>query len=149
MKKVFLTIIILNCLFLVSKTWAAFPIPTKPNTKLLLVEFWASWCPYCRQSLPWLEDMQNTFASQGLEVISVNFSDKKSNAKALITKNKYTFPVNYDENLALANMFQVVAVPTIILINQHGEVLVYQRGISPESEKVLKEKIATLLKPIK
>lgn len=147
MKKVLIIIFLFNCLAF--KSWAAFPIPTKPNTKLLLVEFWASWCPYCRQSLPWLENMQNTFAQQGLEVISVNFSDKKAKAQALINKNKYTFPVNYDENLALANMFQVVAVPTIILINQQGEVLVYQRGISPESEKVLKEKIASLLKPLK
>jgi len=90
--------------------------------KVVIVDFWASWCVPCRRSFPWLNAMHRKYADQGLVIIGVNLDAEKSAAMTFLEEFPPEFSIYYDETKDLAREFDVIAMPSSYLIGRDGEI---------------------------
>ena len=91
--------------------------------KVVVLDFWASWCVPCRHSFPWMNEMQEKFADEGFVVIAVNLDSKASSAEAFLQKYPATFSIRYDHERQLARQFGVEAMPSSFLIGRDGTIV--------------------------
>ena len=90
--------------------------------KVVIVDFWASWCVPCRRSFPWLNAMHRKYANQGLVIIGVNLDADRSEAMKFLEDFPPEFSIYYDETKDLAREFGVVAMPSSYVIGRDGEI---------------------------
>ena len=90
--------------------------------KVVIVDFWASWCVPCRRSFPWLNAMHRKYADQGLVIIGVNLDAERSAAMTFLEDFPPEFGIYYDETKDLAREFGVVAMPSSYLIGRDGDI---------------------------
>src|SRR5262245_55408274 len=64
--------------------------------RLVLVDFWASWCAPCRQSFPWLNEMQSRYGKRGLVVVGVNVDRQRADADRFLKETPAKFQIVYD-----------------------------------------------------
>ncbi len=91
--------------------------------KVVLVDFWASWCVPCRRSFPWMNAMHERYASDGLVIVAVNVDNDPDAARAFLAEVPARFGVHYDTDHSLARAFEVVAMPSSFLIGRDGRVV--------------------------
>jgi thiol-disulfide isomerase/thioredoxin len=90
--------------------------------KVVIVDFWASWCVPCRRSFPWYNAMHDKYGDQGLIIIAVNLDAEREAAEKFLAEYPPRFEVVYDETKDLAREFEVVAMPTSYLIGRNGAI---------------------------
>jgi thiol-disulfide isomerase/thioredoxin len=61
--------------------------------KVVIVDFWATWCEPCQIMIPWLEEFHNRYASQGLEIVGVSMDDDIKDVKPFVDKAKMNYPI--------------------------------------------------------
>ncbi len=111
--------------------------------KVVLLDFWASWCGPCRQSVPDLKQLQKTYGSDQVEVISVN-EDKDENAgRSFAANNGMNWNVEFDPEGTTAREHGVSAFPTFILIDGNGREV--QRFVGEDPSQPLADRIAPYL----
>jgi thiol-disulfide isomerase/thioredoxin len=89
--------------------------------KVVIVDFWASWCVPCRQSFPWLNEMQAKYRDRGLVVIGVNVDSDHAEAERFLQKTPADFQIVYDPDGALAAQYQVQGMPSSYVIGRDGQ----------------------------
>ena len=97
--------------------------------KVVLLDFWATWCAPCREALPDLELLNRDFKDKGLVVLGVDAEDAKDQAEFL-SKFGYTFRSLVDYGDKVKNLFGVGGIPTIVLIDQKGTIQIFDTGTS-------------------
>ena len=90
--------------------------------KVVIVDFWASWCVPCRRSFPWLNAMHQKYADEGLVIIGVNLDADRSEAMKFLEEFPAEFSIFYDESKDLAREFGVVAMPSSFVIGRDGQI---------------------------
>jgi cytochrome c biogenesis protein CcmG/thiol:disulfide interchange protein DsbE len=120
------TFLLISALLLTVQTGAAafdeqFDLQSHEG-KVVIVDFWASWCVPCRRSFPWLNDMHRKYADQGLVIIGVNLDAEPAAAMTFLEDFPPEFSIYYDETKDLAREFGVVAMPSSYLIGRDGEI---------------------------
>ncbi|MFA6216520.1 MAG: TlpA disulfide reductase family protein [Candidatus Omnitrophota bacterium] len=90
--------------------------------KPVLLLFWTTWCPYCRKELGRINSEYATLKNQGLEVFPINVGENQAKVSAFVKKNNFTFPVLLDENSSLSGNYNVMGIPTYILLDKKGVV---------------------------
>jgi len=89
---------------------------------LLLMEFWATWCPPCRASIAHLNELNKRYHDQGLQIVGITDEDK-----AVVESFRTQTPMNYavalDKDQTLAREFQVQTIPQAWLLDRDGEVV--------------------------
>ena len=90
--------------------------------KVVIVDFWASWCVPCRRSFPWLNSMHDKYADHGLVIIGVNLDEEAAAADEFLAEYPPRFNVYYDLSKELAKEFDVVAMPSSFVIGRDGEI---------------------------
>lgn len=110
--------------------------------KVIVVDFWASWCVPCRRSFPWLDQMQRKYADEGLVVIGINEDDVPGDAQAFLRAFPVGFRIVTDRDGALAKQFDLVAMPSSYVVDRNGEIaarhLGFKTGLTEEYEATLK-----------
>lgn len=91
--------------------------------KVVLIDFWASWCIPCRRAFPWLETISKRYKDKDLVVIGVNLDDSKESMDRFLEKYPVTFVMRHDPRAALAEANQLQGMPVSFLINRKGEVV--------------------------
>ncbi|MBT4329459.1 MAG: TlpA family protein disulfide reductase [Gammaproteobacteria bacterium] len=114
--------------------------------KVVLVNFWASWCPPCIEELPSMNRIYQRYRDQGLEILAINFQEQPEEIADFMKKVKIDFPVLFDQEGAVADQWNVFSMPTSFLINREGK-MVYSVGRSihwdlPESIAILDQLVA-------
>ena len=89
--------------------------------KVVLVDFWASWCVPCRRSFPWMNEMQEKYAHNGLVIIAINLDNSPEDAAAFLKEYPAHFEIAYDTDKTIAREFGVQAMPSSFLIARNGE----------------------------
>jgi cytochrome c biogenesis protein CcmG, thiol:disulfide interchange protein DsbE len=102
--------------------------------KVVLVDFWASWCEPCRHSFPWMNEMQKKYAHDRLVIVAVNVDNDRAAAERFLDENPTELEIRYDDDRLLARRFEVVAMPSSFLLDENGEVVERHLGF-----KVLKQ----------
>lgn len=101
----------------------------------VLIDFWATWCPPCREGLPITNKMHERFKAQGLQVLAISNEDVKT-VKDFIETNKYSMPTFIDSDGDSEKAYQIQGIPTTVVIDAEGKVSSYTMGLEPE-ENVL------------
>lgn len=91
--------------------------------KVVLVDFWASWCEPCRHSFPWLNAMQAKYAGQGLVVIGVNVDPQRADAQRFLRDVPAAFEIVYDPSGALAARYEVPGMPSSYVFDANGKLI--------------------------
>ncbi|MBD2858877.1 TlpA family protein disulfide reductase [Spongiibacter sp. KMU-158] len=112
---------------------------------VVYVDFWASWCGPCRVSLPSLNTLFAEFSSRGFWVVAVNVDTEKQDGLDFLKKKPVDYPVLYDAEQGLPELFGVKGMPTAYLIDRTGQVRYIHEGFRSGDEKKLRAKIIQLL----
>lgn len=96
--------------------------------KVVVVDFWASWCAPCRRSLPWLDSMQRKYADEGLVVIGVNEDNEFEDAQAFLADVPVGFRIVPDAGGEIARAFGLVAMPSTYVIGRDGKLAARHLG---------------------
>ena len=102
--------------------------------KVVVLDFWASWCVPCRRSFPWLNAMQQKYADDGLVIIGVNLDMERADAARFLEEYPAEFAILYDENQELAKQFEVVAMPSSYVIGRDGKILARHMGFKVKQQ---------------
>jgi len=113
--------------------------------KVVYIDFWASWCAPCRESFPWLDQLERQFGSQNLVVIGVNVDHDRDSAERFLNQNFASFPIVYDPLGKIAAAYKVKGMPSAVLIDRTGQVRFEHIGFSSKKTSEYEEQLQTLL----
>jgi len=91
--------------------------------RVVLVNFWATWCAPCREEMPALGTLATDLGPRGLAVIAVNYKEAKPAIEAFLREAKLTIPVLLDKDGKVAERYQVYALPATFVVNRRGMVV--------------------------
>lgn len=114
--------------------------------QVVLVNFWASWCPPCRQELPLLGNLYSQYRTAGFVLLGVNVDDDRKNATAMAQRLGLRFPTLFDADKAVSRRYGVDTMPTTLLIDRDGRVRHVHRGYYSGYEKKYEQQVRELLK---
>jgi len=102
--------------------------------KIILLNFWATWCGPCKEEMPFLEILHQQFKEKDfvLLTVSVDYEEAKL-VREFINKQRYTFPVLLDPKCEVLDLFEVKGIPTTFIIDKKGKML--GRAIGPRDWK--------------
>ena len=104
--------------------------------KVVVLNFWASWCPPCKSEMPDFEEASKTYEGK-VAFMMVNLTDggreTVDTAKAYIEEQGYTFPIYFDTQQEAAIGYGVVSIPTTYFIDAQGGVVAYGQGALDQS----------------
>ena len=86
------------------------------ENKIVLVNFWATWCGPCRMEMPMFERMYQDHGEDGFTILAVNVRESPEVVRAFIEDEGYTFPILLDEDGSLADSYGIRAFPTSLLV---------------------------------
>lgn len=113
--------------------------------QVVYLDFWASWCGPCRESLPWMNEMQRKYAGQGLAVVAVNVDQRQADAEAFLARLPMRFTVLYDPAGTTPALYQVLGMPTSFLIGRNGRVLARHSSFRAKDKAPLETEIKAAL----
>jgi thiol-disulfide isomerase/thioredoxin len=96
--------------------------------KVVFLNFWATWCPPCRQEMPSMETLYQRYRGRGLEFLAVDIQETGEEVRAFISQNGLTFPVALDLEGTVAADYGVYAIPSTFIIDRDGYVIAGVRG---------------------
>jgi peroxiredoxin len=91
--------------------------------KPVLLFFGTTWCPSCRKQLPLYKEIYGKYSGRGLEVIYINIMEPKGKVAKFVRANALPFRTLLDESGEVANNYEVIGVPTIIVIDREGKII--------------------------
>jgi peroxiredoxin len=116
--------------------------------KVVLMNFWATWCAPCMLEMPHLQTMYTELQEQGLVVLSISIDDARASSKVkpLIKKNGYTFPVLLDKETTVVSRFNPgKEVPYTMIVDREGRIVERHAGYNPGDEKELRAQVERIL----
>lgn len=113
--------------------------------KVIYIDFWASWCPPCVKSFPFMNQLTRDFGEQGLQVVGINLDEERAEAEAFLKQFDSKFTIVFDESKRCARDFNVIAMPSTYIVDKRGLVRHIHRGFRPGETKAMRELIEALL----
>jgi thiol-disulfide isomerase/thioredoxin len=113
--------------------------------KVVLVDFWASWCVPCKTSFPALEALHREFAPRGLAVLAVNLDEHRKDADGFLSAHPHTMPVLFDPAGAGPTAFGVKGMPTSFLIDRAGIIRFSHMGYTANIGQQYRQEIDLLI----
>jgi peroxiredoxin len=116
-----------------------FELPTRDGARvrtrdyaqrLLLVDFWASWCAPCTQSIPELADLYVRLEPEGLEVLAVSLDAERADAERFLEAHEVPFDVAFDPEGTLLRRLGLDEIPSFVILDGYGRVVHRQVGAS-------------------
>jgi peroxiredoxin len=114
--------------------------------KVVMLNFWASWCGPCRKEMPLLDDMHKRYNKAGLELFGVNVEKNTADAEKLLRELGTSFPILWDGDSKVSKLYNVNAMPTTIMIDKDGKVRYVNRGYKAGDENKYIEQIRELIR---
>lgn len=138
------------------KTGDAFPDLSKSNLegtlpdlagKVVIVDFWASWCGPCKKALPVLADLHKEYGSKGVVVVAVSLDEEKADMETFLRKNPLPFTVVRDPKGKLAEQLGIQGIPVSFVLSKDGKVHAMHEGF--EGDKTRTRYVAEIEKLLK
>jgi cytochrome c biogenesis protein CcmG, thiol:disulfide interchange protein DsbE len=100
--------------------------------KVVYVDFWASWCAPCKQSIPWLNEMHARYRAQGLEIVGVNVDARRSDADQFLAQVPARFTLAFDARGDTPGRYAAKGMPSSFLIGRDGAIVAMHVGFRTE-----------------
>ena len=114
--------------------------------KVVLVDFWASWCEPCRKSFPWMSDLYRRHAADGLAIVAINLDKDRDKADAFLANNPVPFVVAFDPTGKTAEDYRVTGMPSSFLLGRDGNILETHTGFDPRKAAAFESHIVEACK---
>lgn len=111
--------------------------------KVVLLDFWATWCEPCRVETPFLVDLQNKYRDQGLQIIGISMDDTPDPVPAFVREFKINYPVVMGNAKIGEEYGGVLGLPIAFLIDREGRI--QKKHIGATEESIFEKEITTLL----
>lgn len=123
-------------------------LPELPKDKVVMIDFWASWCGPCAKSFPIMDELQKKYGPQGLVIIAVSVDEKKADMDDFLKTHAVSFSVVRDAGHKLVEKTGISAMPSSFLIDRHGKIAFAHSGFHGNTtKKQYESEIESLLKP--
>ena len=115
--------------------------------KVVMVNFWATWCVPCRQEMPHLQALYERYESLGFELLAVNVEKNNAEgARKWLEETPVTFPVLFDGNNRVSKLYKVQTMPSTVLIGRDGTMRFIHHGYKPGYESEYQTQVRALLR---
>lgn len=114
--------------------------------KVVMLNFWASWCGPCRTEMPLLEQMHKRYSALGFTLVGVNVEANTADAERWLKDTPVSFPVLFDRDSKVSKLYDVNAMPSTVFIDRKGNIRYLHRGYKPGDEGEYLNQIRALLK---
>jgi len=114
--------------------------------RVIYLDFWASWCGPCRQSFPWMNQMQARHGNRGLQVVGINVDKRQADADRFLAETPASFPIGFDPTGSTPRRYAVKGMPSSFLIGSDGQILLTHSGFRDEDTAPLEAEIVAALK---
>jgi peroxiredoxin len=116
--------------------------------KVVLINFWATWCPPCRLEMPTMQQIYSEYKERGFEILAVNIeSDAKHLISDFVKELHLTFAILLDPDMKVTRKFRVIGLPVSVLIDRQGIVRAKEIGYHDWTSKASRKLVETLLNP--
>jgi cytochrome c biogenesis protein CcmG/thiol:disulfide interchange protein DsbE len=113
--------------------------------RVVYLDFWATWCPPCRKSFPWMNEMHQRYQDQGLSVVAVSVDRKRELVEKFLQEMEPGFTIAQDKIGEVAKAYQLRGMPTSYLIDRDGHIVLTHMGFRTRDKAKLENAIKTLL----
>jgi len=105
--------------------------------KIILLNFWASWCAYCEEEIPLINYLYKKYKNKNFVVLGINYGENLKTIQKYISKKKVAYMILADTQGLVAEKYEIVGLPTNILIDKNGKIVAYENVITKAFEKKL------------
>lgn len=113
--------------------------------QVVYLDFWASWCGPCRQSFPWMNEMQQRYGTKGFKVVAINLDKERDMIGKFVDATHPTFTIAYDAEGSVAEKYRVGGMPSSYLIDRNGNIQAQHMGFRDKDAGALEQSIQALL----
>lgn len=114
--------------------------------EVVMLNFWASWCGPCRQEMPLMDEIYKKYSKLGFTILAVNVDENTADADRFLDAVPVSFPVVYDSDSRISELYQVDAMPTTIMIDRDGNKRFLHRGYQPGYENEYRKQVKKLVR---
>jgi len=114
--------------------------------EVVMINFWASWCGPCRQEMPLLDELYAQYQPMGFTILGVNVEEDSSKARKMLGDAPVNFPVLFDNDSEVSKLYNVVAMPSTVLVDRNGNVRYLHQGYKPGYEEAYQQQVRALIK---
>lgn len=113
--------------------------------KVIVVDFWATWCEPCKKSFPKLQELSTKYKASGLEIVGVSEDDDSTGIKEFGATYGAKFPLVWDKDKSVAGKWKPASMPGSFIVDRKGVVRFVHSGFHPGDEVELDKEIKSLL----
>ena len=113
---------------------------------VVMLNFWASWCGPCRKEMPLMNDLYNKYEKLGFVILGVNVEQELQLAKSFLSDTPVDFPILFDSSNKVSKAYDVIAMPTTVMIDRNGKVRYIHKGYKAGDEKKYKKMVKKLIR---
>jgi peroxiredoxin len=103
------------------------------NKQPVLLFFWTTWCPYCREQVKTLNKLYPKLLKDGIEVLALNLKESPERVEGFLKNYEVKYPVLLDSKSLVSYSYDIVGIPTYLLINKKGYI-VFRDNYFPQEE---------------
>lgn len=114
--------------------------------EVVMINFWATWCGPCREEMPHLEALHRRYSSLGFRLLGVNVEEDTKNMSRFLADTPVTFEILLDPASDVSKLYDVVAMPSTVMVDRNGQMRYIHHGYQPGYENEYLNQIRALLR---
>lgn len=114
--------------------------------KVVILDFWASWCEPCKDAMPVLDRLYQRYRERGLVVVGVNVDRQERNMTRFLQRTRVSFPIVHDGSQAVAGRYDPPTMPSSYIIDRRGVVRHIHRGFRSGDDESMERQVQALLR---
>jgi cytochrome c biogenesis protein CcmG/thiol:disulfide interchange protein DsbE len=114
--------------------------------RVVLIDFWASWCGPCRQAFPAINNLQAEFHDRGFDALAINLDERRKDADQFLAERPHTLTVLFDPKGESATSFGLGGMPSSFVVDREGRVRFAHTGFTSATLEEYRQEIASLLR---
>ena len=114
--------------------------------KVIMINFWASWCGPCRQEMPVLDQLYRHYHALDFTVLGVNVEQNSDDARSLLKDVSVSFPILFDNENKVSRLYDIKGMPSTVLVDRDGNVRYMHVGYQPGTENEYQAQIRALIR---
>jgi thiol-disulfide isomerase/thioredoxin len=114
--------------------------------QVVMINFWASWCAPCRKEMPLLDALYQRYQGLGFTLLGVNVEEDSGLATDWLSETPVNFPILFDRENRVSKLYDVIAMPSTVMIDRQGNMRFIHHGYQPGYEDEYQNQIRILVR---